>query len=397
MSEFSSANHKSQDIAIKDVISMISNGFKVQDIEDVSVLDDELRLELTDSIVLAPDYQRDYRASVTDESSIIESVLIGIPIPPVFLANDRFKGIQVLNVVDGQHRLRAFYRFKENNFALTGLKLLGFLNGKKFSEIDFSLKERILTHKLAAIVFTDFPGLDFELEIFNRYNKGTKPLTQQEIRHAVYNSNLNNYVNKFAELLVEQKASKELSSAYNATKDRYQKKKVQESIFVILNILEYGINENYFQSSIYAEEYMKHKSEMEKADPAVAYDNFLFVKDRFNEFNKIIEYIGKKVEFPFSREIYGISSRSYKFQISIAMILSAIINKVLVYGYPLSILSDDSVLQRLLNYTSDFLNNSYLEDPDYNASSTNAKKIKELITDFDLEEALGQTPTVPSD
>ncbi|MGX4588384.1 DUF262 domain-containing protein [Paenibacillus chitinolyticus] len=393
MSEFSLANHKSQDIAIKDVISMISNGFEVQDIEDINALDEEKRLELTDSIILAPDYQRDYRASVIDESSIIESVLIGIPIPPVFLANDRFQGIQVLNVVDGQHRLRAFYRFKENNFPLTGLKLLSFLNGKRFSEIDFSLKERILTHKLAAIVFTDFPGLDFELEIFNRYNKGTKPLTQQEIRHAVYNSNLNNYVNKFAEMLMEQKTSKELSNAYNATKDRYQKKKVQESIFVILNILEYGINENYFQSSIYAEEYMKQKSEMEKVDPDRAYDNFLFVKDRFTEFNKVIELIGKKVEYPFSREIYGISSRSYKFQISIAMILSGIVNKMLVNGYSLSVLFVDSTLQKLLSYIFSFLNNSYLEDPDYNASSTNAKKIKELITDFDLEEALGKMST----
>lgn len=63
---------------------MITNGYKVQNLEDTFGLDDELRLELTDSIILAPDYQRDYRASVIDESSIIESVLLGIPIPPVF-------------------------------------------------------------------------------------------------------------------------------------------------------------------------------------------------------------------------------------------------------------------------------------------------------------------------
>lgn len=390
MTDFSSANHKSQDIAIKDVISMITNGFKVQEIEDSKLLDEEERLELTDSIILAPDYQRDYRASILDESSIIESVLIGIPIPPVFLANDRFQGIQVLNVVDGQHRLRAFYRFKENKFSLTGLKLLEDLNGKFFSEIDFNLKERILSHKLAAIVFTDFPGLDFELEIFNRYNKGTKPLTPQEIRHAVYNSDVNNYVNKFAEQLMARKTSNELFNAYNATKDRYQKKKVQESIFVILNILENGINENYFQSSIYAEEYMKKKSKIEKENSDEANKNFAFIKERFEKFNKIIELIGKKVEYPFSREIYGVSNKSYKFQISIAMILSGIVNKMLVNGYYLKVLDDELTLRNFLSYTSNFLNNSYLEDPDYNASSTNAKKIKELIKDFNLEEALGK-------
>ena len=228
MEEFTAANHKSQDIAIKDIINQISNGFKLQNIEDINNLDEDLKLELSDSIIIAPDYQRDYRASVMDESSLIESILVGIPIPPVFLANDRFEGLQVLNVVDGQHRLRAFYRYKENKFSLSGLKLLNGLNGSKFSDLEFSIKEKILTHKLAAIVFTDFPGLDFELEIFNRYNKGTKPLTPQEIRHAVYNSNLNNYVNKFAKDIVDKKTSVEIQNAYNATKDRYQKKNTRE-------------------------------------------------------------------------------------------------------------------------------------------------------------------------
>ncbi|WP_341180428.1 DUF262 domain-containing protein [Paenibacillus sp. FSL K6-1230] len=384
LAEFSTVNPKSQDIAVKDVINMITNGYKVQNLEDTFGLDDELRLELTDSIILAPDYQRDYRASVIDESSIIESVLLGIPIPPVFLANNRIKGIQVLNVVDGQHRLRAFYRFKENSYCLTGLKLLESLNGKRFSDLEFSFKEKILSHKLAAIVFIDFPGIDFELEIFNRYNKGTKPLTQQEIRHAVYNSNLNSYVNDFAKELVERKTTSQLFNAYNATKDRYQKKKVQESIFVIMNILENGINESYYQSSSYAEEYMKQKSLLEKESPSRAHTNFNLIKERFEEFNEIIEFIGNDIEFPFSREIYGISSRSYKFQISIAMILSGIINKLLVSGYSLTELKSQTVMEKFINYMSDVLRNSYLEDPEYNASSTNAKKVKELVDMFEF-------------
>ncbi|MGN4425975.1 DUF262 domain-containing protein [Bacillus cereus group sp. MYBK30-1] len=386
MTEFTAANHKSQDIAIKDIINQISNGFKLQNIEDISKLDEELKLELSDSIIIAPDYQRDYRASIMDESSLIESILVGIPVPPVFLANDRFEGLQVLNVVDGQHRLRAFYRFKENKFSLSGLKLLKDLNGSKFSDLEFSIKEKILTHKLAAIVFTDFPGLDFELEIFNRYNKGTKPLTPQEIRHAVYNSNLNNYVNKFAKDMVDKKTSEELQNAYNATKDRYQKKKIQESIFVVINILENGVNENYSKSSIYAEEYMKQKSQLEKSNLENANDNFLFVKDIFESFNKVIELIGKKVEFPFSKEIYGISSRNYKFQISIGMLLAGIIHKMVNGGISLNTLEDEKTLEKFLNYISSLFKQSYLEDPEYNASSTNPKKMSELINSINLEE-----------
>lgn len=382
LSKFSSVNHKSQDIAIKDIIQMISNGFKIQELDEIEKSTEELRLSLTDSIIIAPDYQRDYRATIADESSIIESILVGIPIPPVFLANDRYKSIKVLNVVDGQHRLRAFYRYKENQFSLSGLKILEELNDLTFSQLDFDIKEKILSHKLAAIVFTDFPGLDFELEIFNRYNKGTKPLTQQEIRHAVYNSELNNYVNKFVKDLVEQKSSKELRNAYNATKDRYQKKKVQESIFVIMSILENGINEAYQQSSIYAEMYMKSKSEIEKNNLSEASLNFPFVVKRFEEFNQLIELIGHEIDFPFSRELYGVSSRNYKFQISIAMILSGIINKI--YTNNSSLISIKENLTLFLSYISELLEASYLEDPNYNASSTNSRKIKELVDNFEI-------------
>lgn len=379
MTHFKSAVHKSQDIAIRDINKMISNGFKLQNTENIDFLEEDERLELTDSIIIAPDYQRDYRASIIDESSLVESILVGIPIPPVFLANDRYEGVQVLNVVDGQHRLRAFFRFKEGKFKLSGLKLLKDLNGKKFSELDFPIKEKILTHKLAAIVFTDFPGLEFELEIFNRYNKGTKPLTQQEIRHAVYNSKLNNHVNKFVQSMVDNEVSMELQNAYNATKDRFQKKKVQESIFIILSILEHGLNSTYSKSSIYAEKYMEEKSELEKSNPDKAEENFQYVKKTFDEFNEVIEIIGKDIEYPFSRELYGVSSRNYKFQISIAMIMSGVLNKMIERGSSLETLKSESNINAFLEFLSEVLVNSYLEDPDYNASSTDSRKLNELV------------------
>ena len=47
-------------------------------------------------------------------------------------------------------------------------------NRKKFDDLSFEYKEQFISHKLPAFVFRDFPGKDFELEVFNRYNKGTK-------------------------------------------------------------------------------------------------------------------------------------------------------------------------------------------------------------------------------
>lgn len=106
-------------------------------------------------------------------------------------------------MVDGQHRLFAFYRFRKGMYALNNLALLGEYDGLLFDELPEELQEKIVIHKLSTYVFRDFPGKKFELEIFNRYNKGTKTLTLQEIRNAVYSSPHNEYIGRFVKDLFE--------------------------------------------------------------------------------------------------------------------------------------------------------------------------------------------------
>lgn len=259
------------------------------------------------------------------------------------------------------------------------------MNGKKFEDLDISVKADYLYAKLSNITFSDFPGLEFEMEIFSRYNKGTKPLSPQEIRHAAYNSKINSYINDFAYDLFKEKSPRQLYDAYNASKDRIQKKKVQEGIFVILSILENGINIKYDKSLVYAEEYMKNKKELEKESEELSQKDFDNVVDMFNKFNKFIIRLQEKIEFPFSKEIYGMSSRNYKFQISIAMIIAGVFREKIFRTELLDkILVDDIERDRFLQILCENLSNSFLEDANYNASSTNSKKIKELIDSVQL-------------
>lgn len=376
-------NPKNEDTSIKVLIENIDKGYELQKIKK-ELTEDEI-LKYSGSIIIAPDYQREYRFKLEDEVKLIESVLLGIPIPPIFLATDKYKGVRVKNVVDGQHRLRALYRFYNNVFALDGLDLLEGMNGKLFKELDITIKDDYLDAKLLTITFSDFPGLEFEMEIFSRYNKGTKPLSPQEIRHAAYNSKINSYINDFVYDLYKEKSPRQLYDAYNASKDRIQKKKVQEGIFVILSILEYGINTRYDKSLVYAEEYMKNKKELEKENEEVSKEDFKKVIDVFNQFNKFIIRLQEKVEFPFSKEIYGVSSRNYKFQISIAMIIAGVFREK-VFGTELlqKILEVDIERDRFLEVMSRNLLNSFLEDANYNASSTNSRKIDELINEVNI-------------
>lgn len=339
-------------------------------------MSEEERLNYSDSIILKPSYQRDYRATVQDESSLIESILVGIPIPPVFMSSTRYRGVQVLDVVDGQHRLNAFYRFRNGKFQLQELPLIDGLNGKDFSELSIEDKERFVSHKLSAYVFRNFPGKKFELEVFNRYNKGTKTLTQQEIRHAVYASPYNDFVTLFAKELFNGK-NQILQRAYNVTKDRYLKKKVHEGIFTILWILEYGINTSFKDSTAYAEEYMKCKAELCDNEPGQVEADLVSVRQTFDNFNAWISLCTSITPYPFSKEIYGISSKSYKFQTSMAMILSAIYRKVFIQKQ-IPFESNELLFAKI----KEELSSSFLEDPGYNASSTNSIKISAFIESF---------------
>ncbi|EOY3079253.1 DUF262 domain-containing protein [Vibrio parahaemolyticus] len=374
-------NPKNTNMPLQVIKDRIDKGYELQELEEDNLSKDE-QLKYNDAIIIAPDYQREYRSSPADESSLIESILLGIPIPPIFLASQKLKGVPVLNVVDGQHRLRAFYRYLTNEFKLKelGILQLGY-EGKFFNDLEIEEMNLIQSSDISTITFRDFPGENFELEIFSRYNKGTKPLTPQEIRHAVYSSKVNDMVNDFCKILLSEKGEShlfKLKLAYGVSKERYQKKKVQESIFVILSILENGIEQEAKKSPEYAENYMKQKNILEKNHD----DNFIdsaleSTKFKFSKFNEIIEKLSESTKSPFSKEIYGISSRGNKFQVSISMILASVfysLEEKINFDY----LLQDDVFERFHLKISENLANSYLEDPDYNASTTNPEKIKEL-------------------
>lgn len=385
-------NPKDENQSWQKIFNSIKLGFELQEIKDDVLTNDQL-VEFNDAIIIAPDYQREYRSSISDESSLIESALLEIPIPPIFLASHKFKGVQVLNVVDGQHRLRAFYRFLTGEYKLTDLSIITEFEGLDVNTLPIEDKIELLSRRVATIIFRNFPGKKFELEIFNRYNKGTKPLTQQEIRHAVFDSSINNLVNMFCTDLYNNPQSS-LAKAYAISKDRYQKKACHENIFVNLSILENGviqtfINENGNETTIakspqYAEVYMKQKSESEfdKVD-LVGLEK---TKELFNGFNKFIEALTVVTEQPFSKEIYGVSSkRGNKYQVSVAMILAGIFKKLQGDDFTHLVLTNEDDIKRIASEINTLLNKSHLEDPEYKASTTNPLEVQKIVDSFQSE------------
>lgn len=146
-------------------------------------------------IITDPDYQRKYVYDDKRASCLIESILIGIPIPVIYLAEE---GLGVYSVIDGQQRITSFVRYLKNEFSLCGLKKLQRLNGLYFKELDKPL-QRQLSYKTLAIVSIERDSEDLKYEIFSRLNLGAIKLRDQEVRNCIYRGPFNDMLKEIAE------------------------------------------------------------------------------------------------------------------------------------------------------------------------------------------------------
>jgi uncharacterized protein with ParB-like and HNH nuclease domain len=170
---------------------------------DISVSPSDPTLEnLTQKIqsgdMIVPFYQRRFVWKIEQASKLIESFLMGLPVPQVFLyVNDEDK----LEIIDGQQRILSIKYFMEGYFGeednrgrrqlfkLKGLAQRSEYNGKTFEELDARDKRKLRNSTLRAInikQLTPNENYDSVFHIFERLNTGGTALKPQEIRNAVY-------------------------------------------------------------------------------------------------------------------------------------------------------------------------------------------------------------------
>ncbi|MEU8102202.1 DUF262 domain-containing protein [Nonomuraea muscovyensis] len=145
-------------------------------------------------IDVAPTYQRRLRWNNKKKSLLIESFLLNIPVPPIFLFERDYNEYEV---IDGRQRLESIHGFLDGDFSLTGLEYWPELNRKKFSGLPDVLKRGLLRRSLSAVILlaetqgqsTD--GLDVRMALFDRLNTGGIKLNPQELRNALYPGSLN--------------------------------------------------------------------------------------------------------------------------------------------------------------------------------------------------------------
>lgn len=136
-----------------------------------------------------PAYQRRERWSTLRQSALIESFLLNIPVPPVYLAEEAYGKY---TVIDGKQRLTTITRFMRDKLQLSGLEKFSELNGYFFSNCPSELQNALSIRPYVRVV-TLLKQSDPELkyEVFERLNTGGEALYPQEIRNAAYRGELN--------------------------------------------------------------------------------------------------------------------------------------------------------------------------------------------------------------
>jgi len=151
----------------------------------------EYRRKKENDALIIPNFQRKYVWSKRDASKLVESFLLGLPVPGVFLYKRRSDNKFL--VVDGQQRiLSALYfmegLFKERTFRLENVRSRW--DGKTFKELDEADRRHLEDSILRATIIQQLdPEDDTSIyHIFERLNTGGKNLNPMEVRRCVYAS-----------------------------------------------------------------------------------------------------------------------------------------------------------------------------------------------------------------
>lgn len=141
------------------------------------------------------EYQRQYVWDDGKASRLIESLLLNVPIPVCYFAEDDDFNFEV---IDGLQRITSLNRFLKDEYALTGVTVLTEVKGKKFSELASRDQRRLASRTIRCVALTSDSHPDIKFDVFERLNTNVAVLTPQEIRNCVYRGAFNNSLKEIA-------------------------------------------------------------------------------------------------------------------------------------------------------------------------------------------------------
>ncbi len=170
---------------------------------DVAVADltvrEVVRMVRDGELNAAPAYQRKFRWKLDDESRLIESLLLGLPVPSVFVASNKDFSLEV---VDGLQRVSTLVHFldprevdlaligRDSPLVLEGLGRLDELEGLSYGQLPDEVQRYFGRLPLRVTTLTDKSDVNVRFQLFERLNRGAVKLSPQEVRTVVFRGTL---------------------------------------------------------------------------------------------------------------------------------------------------------------------------------------------------------------
>lgn len=159
-------------------------------------------------LIVNPEFQRKFVWDIKRASQLIESILLRIPIPTIYVSESESERFEV---IDGQQRLSSIFNFMDGKFPridkktkepkiiefkLRGLRSLKNLEDKIYSDLDKISQKKIRNYPLNVVVIEKKSNPHVKFEMFERINRGSMPINDQELRNCVYRGKLNRALNQ---------------------------------------------------------------------------------------------------------------------------------------------------------------------------------------------------------
>lgn len=240
-----------------------------------------------------PDYQRDYKWSKKIASRFIESILLGFPIPYLYIGaidpygNDSESDGALLEVIDGSQRLRALYYFVNEKMKLEDLKELTDLNGFTFNDLPSARQRRFLRETLRLVEIRGGIKEDHRRDLFERINTGSKNLVSMEVRDGSTEAQCDFYKKVLIPCSTDPLFTK---LAPLSTK----KKKNADHREFVLRFFAYFNNMKEYQGKVkeFLDNYLASEAKCED-------DNF--IEKYINDFNSTMQFINKYIPLGFKK------------------------------------------------------------------------------------------------
>ncbi len=265
-----------------------------------------------DGEIIVPDYQRDLEWKSEMKSRFIESLFLGVPVPPIFVAileDGR------LEIIDGLQRVGTIKEFMENDLKLQKLEEIRSLNGFKFGDFSTSRQRKFKLQTIRFYVVTPKADLAIRADIFDRLNSSGKKLVPAQIRKGAFATNT------FYTFVMQMAKTPEFLSLYNAKTDE------DEPHELVLRFFAYSESYEDFKHDVtiflnrFVEKKGKNFSDTEKN-----------LKEQ--EFYKMLDFVSKYFEHGFNKVANHKAIPRVRFEaISIGVHLALRVNPSLVPRY----------------------------------------------------------------